>query len=58
MVTRSIDLRKFCAVIEYFRSASATYDVLQTAGIMPPFRHQPWYNVFTTREFRPLLYQQ
>ena len=40
------------------RCASATYDVLQTAGIVPAYQHQLWYNVFTTREFRWLLYQQ
>ena len=40
------------------RCASATYDVLQTAGIVPEFKHELWYNVFTTREFRYLLYQE
>ena len=40
------------------RCASATYDVLQAAGIVPEIKHRLWYNVFTTRQFRYLLYQQ
>lgn len=40
------------------RCASATYDVLQAAGIVPAIRHQLWYNVFTTQEFRYLIYQE
>ena len=39
------------------RCASSTYDVLQAAGILPK-TDMTWYNVFTTREFRYLLYQE
>ena len=40
------------------RCASATYDVLQAAGIVPEYKHELWYNVFTTRQFRYLLYRE
>jgi hypothetical protein len=39
------------------RCASSSYDVLQTAGILPK-TDMTWYNVFTTREFRYLLYRE
>ncbi|HET6253356.1 MAG TPA: hypothetical protein VFE32_04755 [Puia sp.] len=39
------------------RCASSSYDVLQTAGILPK-TGLTWYNVFTTQEFRYLLYQE
>jgi hypothetical protein len=39
------------------RCASSSYDVLQTAGILPK-QDMTWYNVFTTQEFRYLLYQE
>jgi hypothetical protein len=39
------------------RCASSTYDVLQTAGILPK-SDMIWYNVFTTQEFRYLLYRE
>jgi hypothetical protein len=39
------------------RCASSSYDVLQTAGILPK-TDLTWYNVFTTQEFRYLLYQE
>jgi hypothetical protein len=37
------------------RCASSSYDVLQTAGILPK-QDMTWYSVFTTQEFRYLLY--
>lgn len=40
------------------RCASATYDVLRIAGIVTECRHNIWYNVFTTQDFRWLLYRE
>jgi hypothetical protein len=37
------------------RCASSSYDVLQTAGILPK-QDMTWYSVFTTQQFRYLLY--
>jgi hypothetical protein len=39
------------------RCASSSYDILQTVGILPR-TDMTWYNVFTTQEFRHLLYQE
>lgn len=39
------------------RCASSSYDVLQIAGILPR-AEMTWYNVFTTKEFRYLLYRE
>jgi hypothetical protein len=37
------------------RCASSSYDVLQSAGILPK-QDMTWYSVFTTQQFRYLLY--
>jgi hypothetical protein len=40
------------------RCASATYEVLATAGIVDRYKHNFWYNIFTTRRLRYVLYQE
>ena len=40
------------------RCASASYEVLEAAGILTGYSHHFWCNVFTTRRFRYLLYRE
>lgn len=40
------------------RCASATYEVLLAAGVVTGVKHNLWYNVFTTQDFRYLLYRE
>ena len=60
---KSLDslVKGYCAKTPYdyaffgMRCASSSYDVLQTAGILPK-QDMTWYSVFTTQQFRYLLY--
>ena len=40
------------------RCASSTYEVLAAAGIVTRYKHNFWYNIFTTRRLRYVLYQE
>jgi len=40
------------------RCASASYEVLAAAGIVTRYKRNFWYNIFTTRRFRYLLYKE
>ncbi|GGB23142.1 hypothetical protein [Puia dinghuensis] len=40
------------------RCASSSYEVLEAAGIVSEYKHDFWYNVFTTRRLRYLLYKE
>jgi hypothetical protein len=40
------------------RCASSSYEVLEAAGIVSGYKHHFWYNIFTTRRFRYVLYQE
>lgn len=40
------------------RCASASYEVLASAGIVTRYKRNFWYNIFTTRRFRYVLYQE
>ena len=40
------------------RCASASYEVLAAAGIVTEYKRNFWYNIFTTRRFRYVLYKQ
>ncbi|HEY4336004.1 MAG TPA: hypothetical protein VGM89_08905 [Puia sp.] len=40
------------------RCASASYEVLAAAGIVTGYKHNFWYNIFTTRRFRYVLYKE
>ena len=52
---------RYCSQTPYdyaflgMRCASSSYDVLQSAGILPK-QDMTWYSVFTTQQFRYLLY--
>ena len=39
------------------RCASASYQFLLDAGLVTEYRHNIWYNIFTTRDFRNALYK-
>ncbi len=57
LVDRYTDQTPYDYAFFGMRCASSTYDVLQTAGILPK-SDMIWYNVFTTQEFRYLLYRE
>jgi hypothetical protein len=57
LVNRYTDETPYDYAFFGMRCASSTYDVLQTAGILLK-TDMTWYNVFTTQEFRYLLYQE
>jgi len=40
------------------RCASASYEVLASAGIVTEYKRNFWYNIFTTRRFRYILYKE
>jgi len=40
------------------RCASASYEVLASAGIVTGYKRNFWYNIFTTRRFRYELYKE
>ena len=40
------------------RCASASYEVLASAGILTRYKHNFWSNIFTTRRLRYVLYQE
>jgi len=60
---RALDslVNRYCSQTPYdyaffgMRCASSSYDVLQSAGILPK-QDMTWYSVFTTQQFRYLLY--
>jgi hypothetical protein len=40
------------------RCASASYEVLASAGIVADYKHNFWVNIFTTRRLRYILYKE